>query len=414
MSLEKGPRNANEERYTRSADADFHERKWKEMAEKEDLRGPLTRYLEKNRPDKTADDFMREEAEMDNAYFDKKYGSEEGRKWEGHLRPMIEAIKNGPDWHGDPEVIKGGTLCISMGGGMLASAAAAQFLGMKHLGIGAEKFKAIIGVSGGFGPAAFEVAGEPEKAVSLFTHECATPEFLNLKRLHKVIDTEVIAREMDEGPKVLDTEAIKKSETGLYAIVRNVDTGEAEIVNAKTATPDIVTVARATSAVPPFRDFAEVNGKKYNDGGFVPVPLKEIIEMFEPERIFVLPNVPFDYKDSLQYNKTERALVWGAARMNEMGSANSLVTLEAQFTTKGRFLEFIEDIEQTYGVDIAFLYPPRSRSGMLENDQTIVTEASLEAVRDTIHAFGGEQPHQIALFEGDKESLPPEEKRLAA
>lgn len=388
----------------RPADADFHERKWKEMAEAEEQRGPLTRYLDRNSPDRTAEDFMRAEAELDNEYFDKKYGSEEGRKWEARAEAMIPTIMEGPDWHGDPEVIKGGTLCLVMGGGLLTHASAAQFLGMKHVGVTAEKFKAIVGISGGFGPAAFEVAGEPEKAVSLYTHECTTPEFLNLKRVHKIIDTEVIAVEMEEGPKSLNVEAIQKSETGLYAIARNVETGEAEIINAKTASPSIVEVARATSAIPPFRDFAEVNGKKYNDGGFVPVPLKKLIEVFQPERIFVLTNQSFDYKDSLEYNSTERALVWGATKMNEMGSANSLVTLEAQFATKGRFLEFIEEVEQTYDVEIAFLYPPRSRAGMLENNQTVITEASLETVRDTIHAFGGEQPHHIALFEGDRES----------
>src|SRR6185369_9695915 len=88
----------------------FHDKRW---ADKEADRGFLSR--------KTKDDFMREEAERDNADFEKKFMRESKKEyetWEEHCKPVRQAFL---EQVRDPEGVDFVTVAAFLPGGMRAA-----------------------------------------------------------------------------------------------------------------------------------------------------------------------------------------------------------------------------------------------------------------------------------------------------
>ena len=87
---------------------------------------------------------------------------------------------------------------------------------------------------------------------------------------------------------IFDNETFIKNNTGFYATATNVETGEAEYLEMKDILGDME-MLRATSAIPFFSKFVEVNGKYYLDGGIAEsVPIRHVQTMGYDKIIVVL------------------------------------------------------------------------------------------------------------------------------
>ena len=391
----EGPHQPEKAKNKRFVDLGVHQARWERQAE-DDVRGTWLR-----KP-KTAEDFMRAEADRDNADFDRR-ASAEYQKWHAGLEKVISRIEQKRDLPtGETEDIR--PMLIIQGGGQGAVYAAGQLLGIETVGIHAALFKQIITISGGGGTGALYVAGQTNRAASICINEGTSKEFLDRRRGKKMIDMDVIMDALREGPKAFDTERVLASPVELYAIAKDIRTGLPEIINVKTAGPDMIAAIDASSAIPPFREPVRVNDEEYIDGSYAALPLEEIIERFRPTDVLILPNRPFESMDTLKYNPVERVAAWTSTELNKkMGGVGVMATVESLVTSKERSRAFLESVEGVLGVNIGVMWPPDSGVVVMGkgNNPDRMRAAAIESARSAIAEFGGEQPERIELFEGD-------------
>ena len=77
----------------------------------------------------------------------------------------------------------------------------------------------------------------------------------------------------------LDFETYNNSNVDFYAVVTNVDTGQAEYIEIKDAKKDMEYL-RASGSMPFVSNLVEINGNKYLDGALSdPIPLKKALDM---------------------------------------------------------------------------------------------------------------------------------------
>ncbi len=393
---EKKPNNQNKN----SAEFDFHQERFRREAEKQQNTIASKFFGKKEVTDEDVEKVIRAEAERDNADFERRK-SEEYEKWKVNLQKVVDNIKEKRDSPENAREIR--PLLLILGGGMKGAYAAGQSIGLHEIGLG-EAFETVVGISAGSGTASYFVAG-PEQALinaSMYSEECMSKDFLDLLRFRQILDATVIAKATRTGDKALDEDVIRRSPTELYAGATDSETGALELINIKTAGPDMTAALEASAAIPFFRDPVEVNGNTYIDGAFNQVPLEEIIKKFKPTDVLVLPNMSFDYMNTFSYSDREKLMMWGAARMGSLGSIGSLGsvgTVEEFFKIKEHIRNFLENIQREQQVNIGVMWPPDEGMGNLTQNADTVKAAILGAARATIKEFGEEQPDEIKSFQ---------------
>ncbi len=388
---------------------------------------------------------VRKVAEAEKIEFEARK-TKEFEKWREPLLKVFEElafVKENPE---EAERQGKRPLLLVMGGGMKGPYCAGQVVGLHDMGFG-NVFKNVVGVSAGSGPAAFFVAGpeQARNATSLFGKDCCVEGPEGLVHLspredgkRKIVDTGVIARKMRSGEKALDQEAILNSDTGLYAVATNAETGEVEFINAKTATRegelDMVAACEASSAIPLFEDSFEVNGQQYLDGSLGEFPFDKLIKDFNPTSILVLPNMAFSELDLSENTTLEHMVLWFAKLFGKEGSLGAGQLIEADPTaslkkassiaqTLGMMLnnketyediqeiiegniigakekarEAIEAIEQVTDVNIGVLWAPRSGLSNLTNHASTVQAAMIDAYHDLFTQLGETEPDKVKYW----------------
>jgi predicted patatin/cPLA2 family phospholipase len=292
-------------------------------------------------------------------------------------------------------------LLLVLGGGMRGPYSAGQGLALQKMGF-RKSFNTVVGISAGAGIAAYFVAGEEQglKGTSIFYEE-ATNDLISYRPkrlLTQLLNSDVITDAMREGPKKLDQQAILDSPTDLYVAVTRQENKQAELINVKVPKQNRIEINAigASMDVPLIRGKGkEVNGVRYIDGGFDPLPLKEIIDKFHPTDILVLPNVPFD---KLETFKASSGMEWIAENLTESGSPGAIKKfLKITEALRGLLEEFKEEND----VNIGILWPP---DGSLESTTTEpqkIKASIYQSARDAFGQFGAEAP-SLELFESIK------------
>ena len=107
----------------------------------------------------------------------------------------------------------------------------------------------------------------------------------------------------------LDFETYNNSEVEFYAVVTNVQTGQAEYIEIKDANEGMEYL-RASGSMPFVSNLVEINGNKYLDGAVSdPIPVKKAIDMGYG-KIIVVQTRPADY------TKTKSCLPFGLVYRN--------------------------------------------------------------------------------------------------
>ncbi|MBR5516975.1 MAG: patatin family protein [Firmicutes bacterium] len=156
----------------------------------------------------------------------------------------------------------------------------------------------IMGVSAGaiFGPNYFsKQRGRVIRYNKRFCKDKRYMSFRNLFLTGNIIGKQFAFYDVTSKYDVFDNETFMQNNTGYYAVVTNVETGEAEYLEMKDIVAEME-VLRATSALPVFSEIIEVNGKKYLDGGISDsIPVGKMLEMGYDKIIVVLTR-PDDYR----------------------------------------------------------------------------------------------------------------------
>lgn len=392
------------------AEFDFHQKRFENMSDEYNKRGIIQKIIDwqKGRgwtEEMSPIDFAHEEAIRDNIEFEKRK-SLEFKAWEKNLAPVIERLLEKRDLSSqEGEKIK--TLLLVLGGGMKGSYSAGQMIGLNKMGLG-NVFDSVVGISAGAGMSAYFSAGEEQTltGASLFYEECSKKEFIDFERIHRIMDVDVVANAMRSGKKSLDQEAILNSPRDFFVVVTNINTLQPELINVKTAVPDMISAVNASMAIPlVYRKEIELNGGQYIDGGLDPLPIEKIIEKFHPTDILILPNMPFERMDSFETNFGEflvSDLMQGVSKVIPGESFEK--TTEKIFQMNQKMRKSLEFIQGQQKVNIGVLWPQESGLGTFTVNSETVKTAMLESARDTIKAFKGEQPKEIGLFSENNKS----------
>lgn len=380
------------------AEFEFHQERIRKSAEKRSKR-LINRLLGK----KTSEtEIAYEEALRENTDFERRK-HEEFEEWEKHLKVVLDHLKARRD---DPEGEgkKYKILLLILGGGMRGPYSVAQTIALNEAGLDSTKFYIVVGISAGAGTASVYVAGKEQthKGASIYYEECTTKEFLNLLRLTQIMNARVVGRALREGSKKLDQRAILESPTNFYVAVTRQTNKQAELINVKTAKPDMVSAIEASMNVPLISaPGIEVNDVSYIDGGFDPLPLQEVIDEFHPTDILVLPNVPFDRLETFKAGWGEWFL--SSNLINRIVPYSGMPGTIVKFLKGARELRnLLEEFKEKRGVDIGIFWPPDQGLKNTSAEPDTIKAAIYETVRVTLKELGIRQPKKIPLYESEK------------
>ncbi len=131
------------------------------------------------------------------------------------------------------------------------------------------KIDAIVGVSAGalFSPNYFSnQKGRALRYSKRFCNDKRNMSFRNFILTGNLVSKQFAYYDITLKHDVFDNETFMKNNTGFYATVTNVETGQAEYIQMQDIV-DEMEVLRATAAIPFVSKMVQWNGKKYLDGG---------------------------------------------------------------------------------------------------------------------------------------------------
>lgn len=156
------------------------------------------------------------------------------------------------------------------------------------------KVDTVYGVSAGALHGVNFIAGQKERSYRVATNYLKDKRYLGMYSLVHTGDIfgadfcyHIIPDELD----LFDYQAFCENPTQMYAVVSNVETGEAEYVLCNDLRTDIEYI-RASASLPVLSRIVTVNGKKYLDGGICDsIPLKKSQEMGHTKNIVIQTRV---------------------------------------------------------------------------------------------------------------------------
>ncbi len=182
---------------------------------------------------------------------------------------------------------------LFMSGGMRGVAGAGVAVALCDLGF-SNTAEVVIGASAGTANAAYFLAGQRDRVrlgASIYYEECCLNDrFIDFRR-RPTIDIDYLVSVFARGPKALDLEAIKRSQSEFFVGVTRYRDGAFELIDAKAARPDMLTAIKASMAMKAlYSRTVTVNGTEYIDDSVEMLPIDLIVEQFHPTDILVVAN----------------------------------------------------------------------------------------------------------------------------
>lgn len=164
---------------------------------------------------------------------------------------------------------------------------------MKH-GI---TFDGMIGVSAGALFGVNLLSNQAGRVIRYNKRFNSDPNYLGIRpllRTGNIVDTDYAYERVPRTLDVFDDETFMKSEIPFYAVVTNIDTGEAEYIKIESVYEQM-DVLRASGSMPFVSKPVEIGGKKYLDGAVADsIPFEKFMEMGF-ERLVVVLTKPDGY-----------------------------------------------------------------------------------------------------------------------
>src|SRR3989344_4679515 len=342
---------------------EFHDQRW---AKKETDRGFLSR--------KTKEDFMREEALLDDEDFEKKFkreSKEEYDAWETHAKPVREAFL---EQSRNPEGVDFVTVAAFLPGGMRAAGIAGAALALNEMGI---KVNYAVGSSSGDTVATRLVGGREQllRGIAMLTGPLADKKFIDVLRPGNTIDINYIKELEDHGEYALDQEAIKNSHSKLWTIVTEPMNGNEE--------PRVKIIEKVK---------AENPGKKVKMLIFTQASF-EALEDIKPAPL------------EITAGKIMRGVAGPLQGMGSLGTAATVRQLAKGLVLKENLRKTLQAIEEETGADIGVEWAPVSSLSITSIDGNEMKMASDQSFREIIKRFGMQQPDEIPTYVPKKDEF---------
>jgi predicted patatin/cPLA2 family phospholipase len=339
---------------------------------------------------------MQEQAERENLDRDRLL-DQERHEWDEMLKPVIQILKEKRD--NSVESKKHKVIVYALGGGLRGPYGAGQVLAFDEMGLTADKVDVLVGASAGMADLTYWASGQAPKGTSIYYDECTSKEFIDLSRVKQVLDVSVAGNAMRSGEKAVDQKRIMEIPTEVYALNTPVNSTKAELVDIKTAKPDMISAVEASMNVRLLKaPGIDVNGIKMEDGSFGTFEINQLIDRFqEPGKeltILVLPNLPFRKLSEVPEP---------SSMLDQLPNTGSLGTIKKFTKLAGELRKTMIDCKEKQGVSIGIMWPPDRGLDVLDADADLIKMAVMDTVRDTIKQFGEKQPESVELYIPEKD-----------
>jgi predicted patatin/cPLA2 family phospholipase len=205
---------------------------------------------------------------------------------------------------------------IVEGGAMRGVISCAALMGLEDLGM-THIFDEVYGASAGAVNAAYFLAGQAAYATSIYYQKINNTRFIRRLWRRKVVDLDdlfdtVIARE-----RPLSVEKVIASRSRLFITIADACTGEAFLADAQSSTTPLLTLLKASAAMPLlYNGLVAIEGRDCFDGALInPLPVLDAIESGCTD-LLVLLTRPGSFRDCIPSRLEQRLFDMRCARGN--------------------------------------------------------------------------------------------------
>lgn len=276
---------------------------------------------------------------------------------------------------------------IVEGGAMRGVISCAALMGLEELGM-TQVFDEIYAASAGAVNAAYFLANQAAYATTIYYQKINNTRFLRRVWHRKVVDIDdlfdtVIARE-----RPLHISKVLASKTRLFISIADACTGEAFLSEAQTSTTPLLTLLKASAAMPLlYNGLVAVDGRDCFDGGLInPLPVLEAMASGCTD-LLVLLTRPASFRECIPSRFEQRLFDMRCAR----GNAQLLKAYCSTHIHENSVRDIVLGREPApEGINIATICPEEKdpRVERMTRSTELLRAAAISSAKRTLRAFG--------------------------
>ena len=286
---------------------------------------------------------------------------------------------------------------IVEGGAMRGVISCAALMGLEELGMN-EAFDEVYAASAGAVNAAYFLAGQAGYATSIYYQRLNNTRFIRRFWSRTVIDIDGVFDSIVAGERPLHIDRVLASRTQFFVTIAEACTGEAFLAHAQTSQTPLLTLLKATTAMPLlYNGLVAVDGRNCFDGGLInPLPVLDAIESGCTD-LLVLLTRPASFRVGLPGRLEQYLFDWRCARGNAQ-----LMNAFCNTYIRENAVRDIALGRQTLpdGINIATICPGEKepRIERTTRNARLLKSAAMASAKRTFAAFGHMVDHFVEIL----------------
>src|SRR5215467_4969780 len=205
---------------------------------------------------------------------------------------------------------------IVEGGAMRGVISCAALMGLEDLGM-THIFDEVYGASAGAANAAYFLAGQAAYATTIYYQKINNTRFIRRPWHRKVVDIDDLFDSVIGGDRPLRVDRVLASQSRFFITIADACTGEAFLVEAQSSTTPLLTLLKASAAMPLlYNGLVSIDGRDCFDGGLInPLPVLDAIQSGCTD-LLVLATRPATFRDCVPSRLEQTLFEMRCARGN--------------------------------------------------------------------------------------------------
>jgi len=279
------------------------------------------------------------------------------------------------------------------GGAMRGVISCAGLMALEDLGM-TDVFDEVYGASAGAVNAAYFLAGQAAYATSIYYQKINNTRFLRRLWHRKLVDIDDLFDSVIAGERPLRIDKVMASRSRLFITIADALTGEAFLGLAQTSETPLLTLLKASTAMPLlYNGLVSIDGRDCFDGGLVnPLPIHEAIKSGCTD-LLVLLTRPASFRGCSPSSLEQRIFDRICARGNDRLLRAFCSTYVHENATRDLVLGRQTSLE---GINIATICPEETdpKIERMTRSTTQLKAAAIASAKRTLAAFG----HSVEEF----------------
>jgi predicted patatin/cPLA2 family phospholipase len=276
---------------------------------------------------------------------------------------------------------------IVEGGAMRGVISCGALMGLEELGM-TEIFDEVYGASAGAANAAYFLAGQAAYAATIYYQKINNTRFIRRLWHRQIVDIDSVFDSIVARERPLHVNKVLASRSQFFIVIADAGTGEAFLAKAQTSNAPLLTLLKASSAMPLlYNGVVNVNKRECFDGGLInPLPILDAIEAGCTD-LLVLLTRPASFRESRPTKLEQRLFDIRCAR-----GKTHLVTAFTNACVRTNDLRDIAFARQPVpsGINIVTICPDETdpRVERTTRSTEMLKAAVIASARRTLQTFG--------------------------